>query len=114
MSLLKRCVWIGGGLLSGATRMVSARNKPNIVFILADDLSEQDVGFTGSHFFETLHLEALLEPSLVFDSAHMHATRSPSRAAILTGKQSFRTGCVAEDESGPVAAEFGIEILTAN
>jgi arylsulfatase A-like enzyme len=69
------------------------RSEPNIVFILADDLGMQDVGFMGSQYFETPNLDALAEQSLVFDKAYMYPTCSPSRAAILTGQQSFRTGC---------------------
>jgi len=67
--------------------------KPNIIFILADDLGWQDVGFMGSKYFETPHLDALADDSLVLENAFMYPTCSPSRAAILTGKQSFRTGC---------------------
>ncbi|WP_201767039.1 sulfatase [Novipirellula maiorica] len=76
-----------------ATATNSEQAKPNIVFILADDLGWQDVGFMGSRYFETPHLDALAEQSVVFDQAYMYPTCSPSRAAILTGKQSFRTGC---------------------
>lgn len=67
--------------------------QPNIIFILADDLGWQDVGFMGSSYFETPHLDTLAENSLVLENAFMYPTCSPSRAAILTGKQSFRTGC---------------------
>ena len=70
-----------------------AEDRPNIIFILADDLGMQDVGFMGSQYFETPHLDALAAKSLVFEQAYMYPTCSPSRAAILTGKQSFRTGC---------------------
>lgn len=67
-------------------------NKPNIIFIMADDLGWQDVGFMGSTYFETPNLDALAKKSLVFHQAYMYPTCSPSRAALLTGKQSFRTG----------------------
>lgn len=67
--------------------------QPNIIFILADDLGMQDVGFMGSTYFETPHLDTLAEDSLVLENAFMYPTCSPSRAAILTGRQSFRTGC---------------------
>lgn len=70
-----------------------AAKQPNIVFILADDLGWQDVGFMGSEYFETPHLDALAEDSLVLENTFMYPTCSPSRAAILTGQQSFRTGC---------------------
>jgi arylsulfatase A-like enzyme len=80
-----------------ASSLIDARelkgSKPNIIFILADDLGWQDVGFMGSRYFETPNLDALVEESLVFNQAYMYPTCSPSRAAILTGKQSFRTGC---------------------
>ncbi|MBU2950901.1 sulfatase [Tamlana agarivorans] len=68
-----------------------AQNKPNIIFILADDLGWQDVGFMGSKWFETPNLDALASESMVFSDAYMYPTCSPSRAALLTGKQSFRT-----------------------
>lgn len=67
-------------------------NRPNIIFIMADDLGWQDVGFMGSSYFETPNLDALAAKSLVFNQAYMYPTCSPSRAALLTGKQSFRTG----------------------
>ncbi|MEN8791454.1 MAG: sulfatase [Lentimonas sp.] len=73
---------------------VSAKEtQQNIVFIMADDLGWQDVGFMGSEYFETPHLDALAKESLVFYNAFMYPTCSPSRAALLTGQQSFRTGC---------------------
>jgi len=66
--------------------------RSNIIFIMADDLGWQDVGFMGSKWFETPNLDQLAEESLVFTNAYMYPTCSPSRAALLTGKQSFRTG----------------------
>ena len=68
-------------------------DRPNIVFIVADDLGWQDVGFMGSRYFETPNLDALADESLVLENAFMYPTCSPSRAALLTGRQSFRTGC---------------------
>jgi len=66
--------------------------KPNIVFVLVDDLGYADVGFNGSKYFETPTLDALAKESLVLDNTYMYPTCSPSRTAIFTGKQSFRTG----------------------
>lgn len=69
-----------------------SEKRPNIIFIMADDLGWQDVGFMGSNWFETPNLDQLAGESLVFSNAYMYPTCSPSRAALLTGKQSFRTG----------------------
>ena len=66
--------------------------QPNIIFVLVDDLGYADVGFNGSTYFETPALDALAKESLVFNNAYMYPTCSPSRAALFTGKQSFRTG----------------------
>lgn len=70
--------------LVGATR-------PNIVFILVDDLGYQDVGFNGSTFYETPRLDALAKESLVLENSYMYPSCSPSRTALATGKHSFRT-----------------------
>ena len=77
---------------SQATETITSLQKPNIIFIIADDLGWQDVGFMGSQWFETPNLDTLAKESIVFNNAYMYPTCSPSRAALLTGKQSFRTG----------------------
>ena len=66
--------------------------KPNIIFILVDDLGYADVGFNGSEFYETPNLDALAKESLTLENSYMYPTCSPSRTALFTGKQSFRTG----------------------
>ncbi len=76
-----------------ANNIVEAKkSQPNIVFILVDDLGYADVGFNGSKYFETPKMDALAAQSLVFENSYMYPTSSPSRAALFTGKQSFRTG----------------------
>ena len=90
-------------LICGGLGIAPAEERrPNIVFIMADDLGWQDVGFMGSGYFETPHLDALAKESLVFEQAYMYPTCSPSRSALLTGQQSFRTGsyCVPVLEKG--------------
>ncbi len=76
-------------LLAMASSLVA---KPNIVFILVDDLGHGDVGFNGSTFYETPHIDALAEGGLIVDNSYMYPTCSPSRTCLATGKQSFRTG----------------------
>ena len=65
--------------------------KPNIVFIMVDDLGYQDVGFNGSTFYETPRLDDLAKESLVLDNPYMYPSCSPSRTALATGKHSLRT-----------------------
>ncbi len=82
---------IGFFALSSCQKEIKVQ-QPNIIFIMADDLGWQDVGFMGSQWFETPNLDALAEESKVFTDAYMYPTCSPSRTALLTGRQSFRTG----------------------
>ena len=67
--------------------------KPNILFILVDDLGYHDLGVTGSKFYETTNIDRLANESMIFTNGYA-ASRvcSPSRASILTGKFTARHG----------------------
>ena len=66
-------------------------SKPNIVFILADDLGINDLACYGRREHQTPHLDALAAAGLRFTSAYCASPIcSPSRAAILTGKNPAR------------------------
>ncbi len=69
-----------------------AARKPNIIFILVDDLGFADVGFNGSVYYETPNLDKLAKGGLVLENTYMYPTCSPSRTAIAIGKQPFRAG----------------------
>ncbi len=67
--------------------------QPNIVFILVDDMGWKDVGFNGSHFYETPHIDALAASGMRFSNAYAACpVCSPTRAAIMTGKYPARLG----------------------
>jgi arylsulfatase A-like enzyme len=65
--------------------------KPNVVFILTDDLGWADLGCYGSTFYETPNLDRLAKQGMRFTDAYAAANVcSPTRAAILTGKYPAR------------------------
>lgn len=65
--------------------------KPNIVFILIDDLGWTDGACFGSPFYRTPNLDRLASQSIKFISAYAScAVCSPTRAAIMTGKAPAR------------------------
>ena len=67
--------------------------RPNIVFILADDLGYSDLGCTGSDFYQTPNIDGLAAQGTCFTSAYAPAANSaPSRASILTGLYAPRHG----------------------
>ena len=60
--------------------------KPNIVFVLADDLGWAELACYGNSFNETPHLDELAKQGLRFTHAYAAApVCSPYRAALLTG-----------------------------
>ncbi len=79
--------------------------KPNIVFILADDLGWKDVGYQGSDFMETPNIDRLAKDGMVFSSGYAAAANcAPSRACLLSGNYTPRHGvyAVGSTERGPL------------
>lgn len=71
----------------------AAQDRPNIVFILADDLGWTDLGVMGSDYYETPHIDQLAAEGLLFDNAYASAANSaPSRACLMTGMYTPRHG----------------------
>ena len=69
------------------------RPRPNVLFILADDLGYHDVSVMGSAYYETPNIDRIANEGTVF--AHGYAAsqvRSPSRATIMSGKFVARHG----------------------
>lgn len=66
---------------------------PNIVLINVDDLGWKDLGFMGSEYYETPHLDALAKEGMVFYNAYAGAANcAPSRACLLSGLNTPRHG----------------------
>lgn len=66
--------------------------KPNIIYILADDLGYGDVGFNGQSKFETPNIDKLAADGMVFTQHYSGSTVcAPSRSALLTGMHTGHT-----------------------
>src|SRR5437588_9899779 len=66
--------------------------RPNIVFILADDLGWTDLGCQGSKYYETPHIDRLAAQGLRFTSHYHSQNCAPTRACLMTGQYAPRTG----------------------
>ncbi|MGB5318671.1 sulfatase [Eudoraea sp.] len=67
--------------------------KPNILFILVDDLGKHDLGVTGSTYYETPNIDDLAQASSIFTQGYACSrVCSPSRASIITGQFTARHG----------------------
>lgn len=92
MKSLTRLMCLGAAALLALTAApLFAAAKPNIVFILCDDLGINDLHCYGRAEHHTPNLDALAQQGMRFTSAHCaQPICSPSRAAILTGKAPAR------------------------
>jgi arylsulfatase A-like enzyme len=91
--LIARVILSLGATLIAADDRMSAADRPNFVFILADDLGWSDLGCYGSSFHETPHIDRLASEGMRFTQAYTAgAVCSPTRGSIMTGKYPVRTG----------------------
>jgi len=75
------------------TTCLHSASKPNIVFLLVDDLGWTDFGCFGSDLYETPNIDKLCAEGMKFTNGYAACTVcSPTRAAVMTGKYPVRTG----------------------
>lgn len=63
-----------------------AADKPNIIFIMADDLGWKDVAYAGAEFFETPHLDKMRTQGMQFGAAYSGGPNcAPTRGCLMSG-----------------------------
>jgi arylsulfatase A-like enzyme len=96
MKIQRRAFWVLITLFLSFSQQAAAdppKQKPNIIFILADDLGWQDTGFAGAQFFETPRLDQLAAEGMIFSNAYSGGPNcSPTRACLITGTYTPRHG----------------------
>ncbi len=77
----------------GCTEVENQQDKPNILFILADDLGYHDLSCMGSDYYETPAIDRIASEGVIFTQGYAACqVCSPSRAAIMTGRAPTRLG----------------------
>ena len=95
MKTLRPFIRAGAGvaLLLCASVLYAAPAKPNIIFILADDLGYTDVACYGSKYYETPNIDRLAAQGIRFTSGQTCGPNcQPTRAALMSGQYGPRTG----------------------
>ncbi|MHC4555806.1 MAG: sulfatase-like hydrolase/transferase [Planctomycetota bacterium] len=74
----------------------AARNnsRPNILFIMVDDLGKEWISCYGAEDIKTPNIDALAKTGMRFENAYSMPQCTPSRAALLTGQYPWRNGWV--------------------
>ena len=78
----------------------SPASKPNIIFILADDLGVGNVGCYGADNYKTPNIDRLASGGIRYTRAYTAPLCGPSRTLIMTGRYAFRTGATNQDRVG--------------
>ncbi len=79
-------------LLCSALPAESQGRRPNVVLIMTDDQGYGDIAAHGNSMIRTPNLDDLHGQSMRFTDFHVDPTCSPTRAALLSGRYSTRTG----------------------
>jgi arylsulfatase A-like enzyme len=66
--------------------------RPNIVFVLIDDLGFADCGFNGGKDIQTPNIDKLARAGAILDSLYVQPVCSPTRSALMTGRYPTKTG----------------------
>jgi arylsulfatase A-like enzyme len=71
---------------------LQAQQKPNIVYIMIDDLAWADVGYNGHEFYETPHIDRIAKAGMIFNRAYSGGPNClPTRACLISGMYTPRT-----------------------
>ncbi len=81
----------GGGASNENGKTGPVPSRPNILFIVADDLGYTDLGVYGGEI-ETPHLDQLAKAGLMLTDFHNQAVCAPTRASILAGTDNRNAG----------------------
>lgn len=93
---------VPGSVMAADSALTTAPkgDKPNIIFILSDDVGWGDIGCFGSDHYKTPKIDALAKSGIKFTQCYSTPLCGPSRCEIMTGRYPFRTGMIS-NQSAP-------------
>jgi len=105
LRLLKVVIIIACATCAFTSPVCASDEKPNIVYIVADDLGWKDVGFHGSDI-RTPNLDKLATNGLRLEQFYAQPMCTPTRAALMTGRYPIRYGL--QTAVIPSSATYGL------
>jgi len=86
------------------------KTKPNVILIMTDDQGIGDFGFMGNPYIKTPELDKLASQSLNLTNFYVSPVCAPTRASLMTGKFSERTGAFDTFNGGAIMSDEEISI----
>lgn len=84
-----RLLTLGAACCASFAAIAATHEKPNIIFILCDDMGYGDLACYGQKYIQTPHIDQMAEDGMMFTQAYAGSPVSaPSRASIMTGQHS--------------------------
>ena len=82
----------GCSLIATAAMQAQEAQKPNIIYIMCDDMGYGDLGCYGQKYISTPHLDRMAAEGMLFTDAYAGSPVSaPSRASLMTGQHTGHT-----------------------
>lgn len=104
--------WLALAAADATTNAVAAKDKPNIIFILSDDVGISDISCCGGDHFPTPQIDALAKAGTRFEYSYATPLCGPSRCQALTGRYPFRTGLISNQSHDAVSPTTEIMLPT--
>jgi len=77
---------------AGAAPLITAPERPNILFILMDDMAARSLSCYGNPYVKTPNLDRLASAGMRFTQAYVTPQCTPTRASLMTGQHTARNG----------------------
>lgn len=78
----------------------ASESRPNVILFLTDDQGWGDVAFNGNEIVSTPHIDSIAKSGVSIDRFYVNPVCSPTRAALLTGRQPLKTGVFSVTRGG--------------
>jgi len=88
------CIAVLAGVCAGSLWAQDVPQRPNVILIVTDDQGWWDLGCHGNPFIETPVLDRLAADGVAFNRFYASPVCSPTRAALMTGRYTHRTGAI--------------------
>ena len=92
------------------TSQAQENEPPNVIIIITDDQGYGDLGFTGNPHVKTPNIDAFANESIRFNNFYVSPVCAPTRASLMTGRYSLRTGIRDTYNGGAIMAANEVTI----